>query len=59
MSDRDKTEMRGEPKSIYFEPEVLAELDKKAGQLERSRSWFVNRALKQLFGIVDEDMLDS
>ena len=55
---RDKTEDGGPRATIYFEADVLAELDKKAEQLDRSRSWFVNRALKQAFGLVDNDLLD-
>ena len=55
---RDKTEERGVSTSVYFEADVLAELNRKAMQLDRTRSWFVNRALKQAFGMVDDDLLD-
>jgi predicted transcriptional regulator len=47
----------GEQATIYFRPHIKDALDRRAEQMDRSRSWLVNFAVAQMLGIpmkVDE-----
>src|SRR3990172_3018677 len=45
--------------SMYLEAEVLARLDGYAQAQERSRSWMVNRILREKLGMVDEEQVEQ
>ena len=44
---------RKESVSLYLSKEVLEALDARSEDLERSRSWMANDALKRGLGIID------
>ena len=54
MSEESAQEKRRPPTSIWFQPEVLAKLDEYAAAQERSRSWMVNRFVKQSLGLLPD-----
>ena len=53
--DNEGNDIRGrkESVSLYLSAEVLEALDAKSDDLERSRSWIANDALKRGLGIID------
>lgn len=53
MKESEKAQVMG----ISFEPEVLRALDKRAEQLERPRSWLVNKALRAMLDMPDAELM--
>ena len=54
VRDNAETDPASKGITIYFDPETLEAIDTAANAIERSRSWFIRRAMQEKLGLLPD-----